>query len=262
MSWAEAMKASLRGPGEWIIPDWNAPPQVKAFVTTRHGGVSTGAYASMNLGTRSGDDPTHVARNRRIVHDLLPSTPRWMAQTHGTSVADLDRLGAAQLHRQVCGSLNVSVLLAKRERSLQLIDTRLELTQPHRCLRQPLDIVRIQRRVYVAPLACAQASARVEIDPTLALRQLRQVHAAHAVTLLHHGRYQQMVAQHELVVVLQALRVVREIEKRRTNDGHVALGCPLKALPEIRHEPVAQANGIQHLFGHFRVHPWQVADVT
>jgi len=97
MSWPDAMKAALPGHGEWIIPDWNAPLHVKAFVTTRHGGVSTGAYASMNLGTRSGDDPTHVARNRRIVRDLLPSTPRWMAQTHGGAVADLDRMGAAQV---------------------------------------------------------------------------------------------------------------------------------------------------------------------
>jgi YfiH family protein len=95
MSWAQAMKAALRGHGEWVIPDWNAPPRVRAFVTTRHGGVSTGAYASMNLGTRGGDDPIHVARNRRIVHDLLPSTPRWMGQTHGNAVADLDRVSAA-----------------------------------------------------------------------------------------------------------------------------------------------------------------------
>jgi len=98
MSWPEAMKAALRGHGdEWVVPDWNAPSGVRAFVTTRHGGTSTGAYASMNLGTRSGDDPVAVARNRRIVHDLLPSTPRWMAQVHGTHVADLDRMSDAQV---------------------------------------------------------------------------------------------------------------------------------------------------------------------
>jgi YfiH family protein len=97
MIWSDAMRAALRGHGqEWLVPDWNAPPHVRAFVTTRHGGVSTGAYASMNLGTRGGDDPVAVARNRRIVQNLVPSTPRWMAQVHGTSVADLDHITDAQ----------------------------------------------------------------------------------------------------------------------------------------------------------------------
>lgn len=93
MSWPQAMRAALRGHGEWIVPEWEAAPRVRAFVTTRQGGVSTGAHASMNLGTRSGDDPAHVARNRLIVRELLPSMPRWMAQVHGIAVADLDRLG-------------------------------------------------------------------------------------------------------------------------------------------------------------------------
>jgi hypothetical protein len=77
---------------QWLVPDWPAPPRVRAFVTTRAGGVSQGQYASMNLGSRSGDDPRHVARNRLIVAASLPSMPRWMAQVHGTGVADLDRL--------------------------------------------------------------------------------------------------------------------------------------------------------------------------
>jgi YfiH family protein len=52
--------------------------------------VSEGEYASLNLGTRSGDDPWRVAQNRRLVSDHLPSEPRWMAQAHGVEVADLD----------------------------------------------------------------------------------------------------------------------------------------------------------------------------
>jgi YfiH family protein len=79
----------------WIVPEWPAPARVRAFVTTRAGGVSTGAYASMNLGTRSGDDPKSVVRNRLIVREHLPATPRWMAQVHGTDVADLDSLADA-----------------------------------------------------------------------------------------------------------------------------------------------------------------------
>jgi YfiH family protein len=76
----------------WLVPEWPAPARVRAFVTTRAGGVSAGEYASMNLGTRSGDDAQNVARNRLIVRERLPSAPRWMAQVHGAGVADLDRL--------------------------------------------------------------------------------------------------------------------------------------------------------------------------
>lgn len=75
---------------DWILPDWPAPHRVRAFVTTRAGGVSTGDYGSLNLGVRSGDDPSRVAHNRRLVGESLPSAPRWMAQVHGTGVADLD----------------------------------------------------------------------------------------------------------------------------------------------------------------------------
>jgi hypothetical protein len=39
--------------------------QATAVVTTRHGGVSTGAYGSLNLGGHVGDDPAAVAENRR-----------------------------------------------------------------------------------------------------------------------------------------------------------------------------------------------------
>ncbi|MGZ5037229.1 MAG: peptidoglycan editing factor PgeF [Usitatibacter sp.] len=80
-------------PREWITPEWPAPDHVRAFVTTRQGGVSSGEYGSLNLGTASGDNPQHVARNRLIVREQLPATPRWMMQVHGNRVADLDRLG-------------------------------------------------------------------------------------------------------------------------------------------------------------------------
>lgn len=79
-------------PREWLVPDWPAPRGVRAFVTTRAGGVSEGEHASMNLGTGCGDDPARVARNRLIVREHLPSVPRWLAQVHGTDVADLGRL--------------------------------------------------------------------------------------------------------------------------------------------------------------------------
>jgi len=78
-------------PRDWLVPGWNAPPHVRAFVTTRAGGVSKGEYAAMNLGYSSGDDTGHVTRNRAIVRQELPSEPRWMKQVHGTHAAHIDR---------------------------------------------------------------------------------------------------------------------------------------------------------------------------
>jgi len=86
-------------PRSWIVPDWPAPAHVRAFVTTREGGVSRGAYASLNLGTQSGDDPQDVERNRLVVREHLPSMPRWLTQVHGTAVADLDAMEDSEVAR-------------------------------------------------------------------------------------------------------------------------------------------------------------------
>jgi YfiH family protein len=83
----------------WLVPDWPAPPRVRAFVTTREGGVSEGAYASMNLGLSSGDAPDAVARNRAIVRTALPGEPAWLAQVHGNEVAELDSLTGGERPR-------------------------------------------------------------------------------------------------------------------------------------------------------------------
>ncbi len=80
----------MRLPADWIVPDWPAPGRVRAFVTTRSGGVSEGEHRSLNLGTKCGDEPARVAANREAVQRHLPAAPRWLAQVHGSAVADLD----------------------------------------------------------------------------------------------------------------------------------------------------------------------------
>lgn len=79
-------------PLEMIRPDWNAPAQIRALCTTRNGGISAGAYASLNLAAHVEDDPEHVSRNReRLARALdLPTEPQWLEQTHSTTVIDLD----------------------------------------------------------------------------------------------------------------------------------------------------------------------------
>jgi YfiH family protein len=73
---------------DWIVPDWPAPPNVRALVTTRAGGASRGPYASFNLGARVGDDPAAVEHNRERLRGVLPADPVWLQQVHGTEVVD------------------------------------------------------------------------------------------------------------------------------------------------------------------------------
>ena len=75
---------------DWIVPDWPAPANVRSLITTRAGGVSTGPFASLNLGLRAGDDPRAVAANRDRLSTLLPRHPSWLRQVHGVRVVDAD----------------------------------------------------------------------------------------------------------------------------------------------------------------------------
>ena len=74
----------------WIVPDWPAPPKVRALITTRAGGVSRGAHAGLNLGERSGDDADAVRSNRANLRQWLPAEPLWLCQVHGTTVVEAD----------------------------------------------------------------------------------------------------------------------------------------------------------------------------
>lgn len=80
---------------DWIVPHWQVPPRVKAVITTRAGGFSSGPYASLNLGLRAGDDDTTVARNRARLRSVLPQEPKWLRQVHGTVVIDADAASAS-----------------------------------------------------------------------------------------------------------------------------------------------------------------------
>jgi len=77
-------------PFDWIVPEWPAPPWIKTLITTRNGGVSRGAFASFNLGLRTGDDPGAVTANRAYLRGRLPQEPKWLAQQHGTAVVEVD----------------------------------------------------------------------------------------------------------------------------------------------------------------------------
>lgn len=89
-----------------IYPEWAAPACVHAAMTTRLGGVSEGAFASLNLGYSTEDVRSHVMENERRAARALGVTTdaiRWVHQVHGSdvhaveSLARNDPLGATSI---------------------------------------------------------------------------------------------------------------------------------------------------------------------
>lgn len=71
----------------WITPKWPAPNEVHTCVTTRKGGFSKGNFDSLNLGDHVGDDPTTVAKNRKLLQTLLGyKAASWLKQIHSINV--------------------------------------------------------------------------------------------------------------------------------------------------------------------------------
>ncbi len=72
---------------EFIVPDWPAPPEVKALATTRDNGGE-----DFNLATRAGDDAAAIRENRVTLEQqaALPSAPRWLTQVHGPLTVNAD----------------------------------------------------------------------------------------------------------------------------------------------------------------------------
>ena len=89
--------ASAGAAPEHLVPDWPAPPGVRAAFTLRSGGVSLAPFDSRNVGLHVGDAAAAVSENRRRLRERLglPAEPAWLQQVHGTQVADLDAPGRA-----------------------------------------------------------------------------------------------------------------------------------------------------------------------
>ncbi len=111
-----------------LLPDWPAPPQVRAFSTTRLGGVSRSPWRSFNLADHVGDDPLAVAENRRLLSRRLglPQPPRWLHQVHGIGVSTDSACGVeadavfTRTAGRVCGIMTADclpVLLCDQEGS-------------------------------------------------------------------------------------------------------------------------------------------------
>lgn len=71
------------------IIEWQVSPKIKAGTPLRHGGVSKGALASLNLALNVNDDVANVVKNRQILAKYLGTTIDDMVsptQTHSTNI--------------------------------------------------------------------------------------------------------------------------------------------------------------------------------
>ena len=84
----------------WLVPDWKIPG-VGALMTTRHGGVSSTPFDSLNLRDGVGDDQAHVACNQALLGEAIGATPVFLNQVHGVHVVHLtrdDAMSGAAIH--------------------------------------------------------------------------------------------------------------------------------------------------------------------
>jgi YfiH family protein len=68
---------------------WEAPGPYEVVFSTRAGGVSEGAYSSLNLGLLTDDESDHVEENRRRLYEAVRAHPErvsWPRQVHGSGV--------------------------------------------------------------------------------------------------------------------------------------------------------------------------------
>jgi YfiH family protein len=96
-----------------IQPNWpDLPVNVRAFSTTRLGGVSGAPYddgvggGGLNLGDHVGDDIARVSQNRALLNALLPSDVTFLSQIHGNIAVDASNLNSQS---SVSNAANVAI---------------------------------------------------------------------------------------------------------------------------------------------------------
>ena len=75
---------------------WDGPAGYTVGFSTRRGGVSTGPYASLNLGRLTDDEPANVEENRRRLCAEVGADPERLAMNRQVHGATVNRAGAGQ----------------------------------------------------------------------------------------------------------------------------------------------------------------------
>ncbi len=105
----------------YICPPWPVSSKIKAFSSTRLGGVSESPFTSLNLGAHVGDQGDAVLENRaRFARQVkMPASLRWLNQVHGTktvclpsaALGDLEADASfTQTQDQVCAVMTADCL--------------------------------------------------------------------------------------------------------------------------------------------------------
>jgi YfiH family protein len=104
-----------------IKADWPLEDKIKAFTTTRTGGVSASPYDSFNLALHVGDEAQQVKNNRILLREqlALPDDPKWLQQVHSKIVVNANDIESDQVTADavytdqagiVCGVLTADCL--------------------------------------------------------------------------------------------------------------------------------------------------------
>jgi len=90
---------------DFIIPQWSAPSKIKAFTSTRVGGVSSAPYLGLNVGDHVGDDERKVHINRELLCLSAANTfssgqvsPIWLKQEHTVDIAQNSNISEVGLN--------------------------------------------------------------------------------------------------------------------------------------------------------------------
>lgn len=97
-----------------IYPDWNVPANITAFTTTVDGGVSEGDCRSLNVGDHVGDNPAHVAENRKRLQSHVGQGVQlcWLRQTHSDIIIDVaDYQGVVEGDASVSRQANMACVV-------------------------------------------------------------------------------------------------------------------------------------------------------
>lgn len=97
-----SMNGSSLTEADVLRPSWRVSPRVRALMTTRAGGVSLPPYGrwtdgreaagGLNLGLHTGDDPAHVAENRRRLLSFAGTQAAWLEQVHGDTIVRAEQV--------------------------------------------------------------------------------------------------------------------------------------------------------------------------
>ena len=112
----------------YLIPDWPAPKNIRAYTSTRQHGFSKKPFDSFNIAQYVGDDPEWLQANiDALVNDLqLPEVPLWLRQVHGNHAVRIEACKAipqadasfTQQKNKVCAVLTADclpILISNRE---------------------------------------------------------------------------------------------------------------------------------------------------